>query len=83
MTSITGDCIVIGAENDESATIVEQLYLPLNIPIIKTDIKSAEMIKYASNAFLATKINLSTKSPPYVKKLEQISMKSKGIGKDC
>lgn len=36
---------------------MEQLYLPLKIPIITTDIKSAEMIKYASNAFLATKIS--------------------------
>lgn len=52
-----GDRIVIGADNPEAASILEQIYLPLKIPIIKTDIKSAEMIKYASNAFLATKIS--------------------------
>ncbi|MGG3467549.1 UDP-glucose/GDP-mannose dehydrogenase family protein [Neobacillus pocheonensis] len=52
-----GDRIVIGADNPEAATIMEQIYLPLKIPIIKTDIKSAEMIKYTSNAFLATKIS--------------------------
>ncbi|WP_045514928.1 UDP-glucose dehydrogenase family protein [Neobacillus niacini] len=52
-----GDRIVIGADNHEAASIMEQLYLPLKIPIVVTDIRSAEMIKYASNAFLATKIS--------------------------
>ncbi len=52
-----GDRIVIGFENAQSANILEQIYQPLNIPIFKTDITSAEMIKYASNAFLATKIS--------------------------
>ncbi|NRD77395.1 UDP-glucose/GDP-mannose dehydrogenase family protein [Bacillus sp. BRMEA1] len=52
-----GDRIVIGTNNPEAANIMEQLYLPLKIPILKTDLKSAEMIKYASNAFLATKIS--------------------------
>ncbi|MEH7012925.1 UDP-glucose/GDP-mannose dehydrogenase family protein [Neobacillus niacini] len=52
-----GDRIVIGADNYEAASIMEQLYLPLKIPIVVTDIRSAEMIKYASNAFLATKIS--------------------------
>ncbi|NYE09042.1 UDPglucose 6-dehydrogenase [Bacillus niacini] len=51
------DRIVIGADNPEAASIIEQLYLPLKIPIVVTDIRSAEMIKYASNAFLATKIS--------------------------
>ena len=78
-----GDRIVIGAENDESATIVEQLYLPLNIPIIKTDIKSAEMIKYASNAFLATKISFINEIAALCEKVgANIDEVSKGIGKD-
>jgi UDPglucose 6-dehydrogenase len=51
------DRIVIGTDNPEAASIMEQLYLPLKIPILKTDIKSAEMIKYTSNAFLVTKIS--------------------------
>jgi UDPglucose 6-dehydrogenase len=51
------DRIVIGSDNPEAATIMEQIYLPLKIPILKTDIKSAEMIKYASSALLATKIS--------------------------
>ncbi|ARA98320.1 UDP-glucose dehydrogenase family protein [Geobacillus thermodenitrificans] len=52
-----GDRIVIGAENERAASIIEEIYKPLGIPIFKTDIRSAEMIKYASNAFLATKIS--------------------------
>ncbi|MFN7251678.1 MAG: UDP-glucose dehydrogenase family protein [Anaerobacillus sp.] len=52
-----GDRIVIGAESDEVATMVANIYKPFGIPIYKTDIRSAEMIKYASNAFLATKIS--------------------------
>ena len=52
-----GDRIVLGTDNPEAASIMEQLYLPLKIPIIKTDIKSAELIKYAANAFLAAKIS--------------------------
>ncbi len=52
-----GDRIVIGADNHDAASVLEKLYLPLGIPIIKTGHKSAELIKYASNAFLATKIS--------------------------
>ncbi|AGK55342.1 UDP-glucose dehydrogenase family protein [Bacillus sp. 1NLA3E] len=52
-----GDRIVIGADNERAANIAEQIFLPLKIPIMKTDTRSAEMIKYASNAFLATKIS--------------------------
>ncbi len=64
-------------------TIVEQLYLPLNIPIIKTDIKSAEMIKYASNAFLATKISFINEIAALCEKVgANIDEVSNGIGKD-
>ncbi|GGK01706.1 UDP-glucose 6-dehydrogenase YwqF [Lentibacillus kapialis] len=52
-----GDRIVIGGEDSEAMQTVEELYRPFNIPIIKTDLRSAEMIKYASNAFLAAKIS--------------------------
>lgn len=52
-----GDRIVIGAKLEETATILEEIYKPLKIPTFKTDVRSAEMIKYASNAFLATKIS--------------------------
>lgn len=49
--------IVIGSLDREAAEKVAQLHLPLRAPIIITDLRTAEMIKYASNAFLATKIS--------------------------
>ncbi|WP_132370810.1 UDP-glucose dehydrogenase family protein [Melghiribacillus thermohalophilus] len=52
-----GDRIVIGADNEKAATMIEEINKPFGIPVVKTDIRSAEMIKYASNAFLATKIS--------------------------
>ncbi|MDM5154215.1 UDP-glucose/GDP-mannose dehydrogenase family protein [Bacillus sp. DX1.1] len=52
-----GERIIIGASEEDVFEKMETLYKPLHIPIVKTDIKSAEMIKYASNAFLATKIS--------------------------
>ncbi len=50
------DRIVIGASSPRAAEAMQHLYSPLNAPILHTDIQSAELIKYASNAFLATKI---------------------------
>lgn len=52
-----GDRIVVGAENTIARGKVENLFKPLNIPILHTNRRSAEMIKYASNAFLAVKIS--------------------------
>jgi UDPglucose 6-dehydrogenase len=51
------DRIVIGVESDRAEKILRELYAPFNAPIIVTDIKSAELIKHASNSFLATKIS--------------------------
>jgi UDPglucose 6-dehydrogenase len=48
---------VLGSLDREAAEKVAQLHLPLRAPIIITDLRTAEMIKYASNAFLATKIS--------------------------
>ncbi len=48
---------VLGSLDHEAADKVAQLHLPLRAPIIITDLRTAEMIKYASNAFLATKIS--------------------------
>src|SRR5512143_3251234 len=48
---------VIGSLHHEAAEKVAQLHLPLRAPIVITDLRTAEMIKYASNAFLATKIS--------------------------
>jgi UDPglucose 6-dehydrogenase len=48
---------VIGSLHRDAAERVAQLHLPLRAPIVITDLRTAEMIKYASNAFLATKIS--------------------------
>jgi len=51
------DRIVIGVESKKARDILAGLYKPLNAPMVFTDIKSAELIKHASNSFLATKIS--------------------------
>jgi UDPglucose 6-dehydrogenase len=51
------DRIVIGAPTPQVALTLLELYAPLERPMIITDVPSAEMIKYASNAFLSTKIS--------------------------
>ncbi len=48
---------VLGSLDEEAADMVAQLHLPLRSPIVITDLRTAEMIKYASNAFLSTKIS--------------------------
>ncbi|HLX55709.1 MAG TPA: UDP-glucose/GDP-mannose dehydrogenase family protein [Ktedonobacteraceae bacterium] len=53
----TPDRVVLGSSDQEAARKVATLYLPLRAPIVITDLYTAEMIKYASNAFLATKIS--------------------------
>src|SRR3989442_7770881 len=51
------DRIVIAAPNQQVAMTLLEIYAPLERPMIITDVPSADMIKYASNAFLATKIS--------------------------
>lgn len=55
--SYNPDRVVIGADSQEAAEKLVELYKPLDAPMFVTDVKSAEMIKYASNSFLATKIS--------------------------
>ena len=51
------DRVVVGDEGDWAGEAVVELYAPLQAPLVRTDIASAEMVKLASNAFLATKIS--------------------------
>jgi UDPglucose 6-dehydrogenase len=51
------DRVVIGDDGDWAGDAVGALYAPLDTPVVRTDIASAEMVKLASNAFLATKIS--------------------------
>ncbi|WP_264214786.1 UDP-glucose dehydrogenase family protein [Leisingera thetidis] len=53
------DRVVVGVQNDRAAEVMAEIYRPLylrDFPILTTDLESAEMIKYAANAFLAAKI---------------------------
>ncbi len=54
---MASDRVVLGSEDKEAANRVAQLYAPLRCPILITDLRTAEMIKYASNAFLATRVS--------------------------
>jgi UDPglucose 6-dehydrogenase len=51
------DRLVVGDAGDWAGDAVVELYAPLDAPLVRTDVQSAEMIKLASNAFLATKIS--------------------------
>jgi UDPglucose 6-dehydrogenase len=51
------DRVVVGDDGDWAGEAVVELYAPLDAPLVRTDVKSAEMVKLASNAFLATKIS--------------------------
>ncbi len=81
--TFNGDRIVIGSENEKVARKMEELYSLLNVPFVHTDIESAEMIKYASNAFLATKISFINEIANICEKVgANIEDVSKGIGMD-
>lgn len=50
------DRIVIGTDDADAQAVLAELYAPLDAPLVVVDVRTAEMIKYTSNAFLATKI---------------------------
>ncbi len=77
------DRVVIGAHDKKSADILLELNKPLTGNIITTDIKTAEMIKYTSNAFLAAKISFTNEIGNICKKLNiDVYDVMKGVGAD-
>jgi UDPglucose 6-dehydrogenase len=80
------DRVVIGTETEKAADVMEQIYRPLylrDFPILSTDLESAEMIKYASNAFLATKITFINEIAALCEKVgADVKEVSKGMGLD-
>jgi len=78
------DRIVIGEYDKKSGNILEDLYKPLNAPIFRTNLKTAEMIKYASNAFLATKISFANEIANICEKIGGVDVYDvmKGVGMD-
>jgi len=77
------DRIVIGSNNRLPSMIIKRLYEPLKRPIIITDLKSAELIKYASNSFLATKISFINEIANLCEKVgANVEDVAKGMGLD-
>jgi len=80
------DRIVIGVESDKAKGIMVSIYKSLertNKPILVTDVKSAELIKYASNAFLATKISFINELSHLAERVgADIKLVAKGMGLD-
>jgi len=77
------DRIVIGVESVKAKKILTGLYKPLNVHIVVTDIKSAEIIKHASNSFLALKISFINALSIICEKVgADIEEVAKGIGLD-
>ena len=69
------DRVVVGVQSDRAREVMEEIYRPLylrDFPIVFTDLESAEMIKYAANAFLATKITF----------INEIAMLCERVGAD-
>ena len=77
------DRIVIGSDDEDAARRVAKLYDFATCPIILTDMRSAEMIKYASNAFLATKISFINEIAAICEQLgADVAAVSRGMGLD-
>lgn len=77
------DRIVLGVESKRAEDILVELYKPLQAPIIVTDIKSAELIKHASNSFLASKISFINAIANICEKVgADVAKVAEGLGKD-
>ena len=75
--------IVIGDHDSRAGDTLQTIYKGFNAPIIRTDIKTAEMIKYANNAFLATKISFINEIGNICKSLGiDVYEVAKAIGQD-
>ncbi|WP_419874789.1 UDP-glucose dehydrogenase family protein [Candidatus Pristimantibacillus sp. PTI5] len=77
------DRIIIGANSRSAADVMTLLHIPLTEQIVVTDIRSAEMIKYASNAFLATKISFINEIANICEKVgADVTKVAEGMGYD-
>ena len=80
------DRVVIGVEGDQAKAVMSELYRPLvqnETPLLFTSLESSELIKYAANAFLATKIGFINEIADVCEKVgADVQLVSKGIGLD-
>ncbi|UJL45916.1 UDP-glucose/GDP-mannose dehydrogenase family protein [Virgibacillus sp. NKC19-16] len=81
--TFNADRIVIGSDDTDALQALEKVNADFHLPIVKTDLRSAEMIKYASNAFLATKISFINEMANLSEKIgANIDHVAKGMGMD-
>lgn len=81
--TLAPDRIIIGTDSQRASKLLSGLHEPLNTRILITDIRSAEMIKYASNAFLATKISFINEIANICEKVKaDVTEVAKGMGLD-
>jgi len=80
------DRVVLGVESERAEILLRELYRPLNLiesPVLVTDLESAELIKYAANAFLATKISFINEISQLCEKTgADVHAVAKGMGLD-
>ena len=80
------DRVVVGVQNARAGEVMEEIYRPLylrDFPIVTTDLESAEMIKYAANAFLATKITFINEIAALCERVgADVKEVSRGMGLD-
>ncbi len=77
------DRVVLGSSDKKAIAAVKEVYKDFKCPFIETDFKEAEMIKYASNAFLATKISFINEIGNIAKRMGiDTNVVAKGIGLD-
>ena len=81
------DRVVVGVQSDRAAEVMNEIYRPLEMrdyPVVVTDLESAEMIKYAANAFLATKITFINEIAALCEKVgADVKQVSHGMGMDA
>ena len=80
------DRVVVGVASERADAVMQEIYHPMHLretPIVSTDFESAEMIKYAANAFLATKITFINQVADLCEAVgADVQMVAKGIGLD-
>ncbi len=77
------DRVVLGAADRAAAEKVADLYRPLNAPVLITDMRTAEMVKYASNAFLAAKVSFINEIAGICERLgADVTQVAQGMGFD-
>ena len=80
------DRVVVGVEGDRARAVMGDIYRPLylrDFPIVYTELESAEMIKYAANAFLATKVTFINELAALCERVgADVKAVSRGMGLD-